>query len=406
MNRQSQWLFEVPVIVKGDLEWEMAALPQYPQASRFVPAKFYGKSKNTRSIRRIVIHITDGGSNINGTISWFRYMLGKDGKPAVDRKGNLIKASSHYIVGQDGEVVQMVRENDVSYHAGGANSDSIGIEHVARKPRTFSRTDKGLFPSQTQYCSSATLVRWLCQKYGISMNQVYILGHAEADPKTSHKACPASVWNWDYFMKLVTGVQPCSAMPPTPPVSPVLNPQPLPSPGVVPGKLVYEDKVTENKTAFIARVREISAALSIKPDWLMALMNHESGLDHRIQNPKGGATGLIQFMPATAKGLGTTTDKLRFMSNVEQLDYVYKYFAPYKGRIRSYSDLYLVTFYPSAMGKPDSYIFGSERSDAWARKVRDQNPGMDLNKDGYITMAEFKAWIYRGIPSYISSRLT
>ena len=141
MNRQSQWL---------EAEWETPGLSEYPKASRFVPAKYYGKYKSTRPIRRIVIHITDGGSNINGTVSWFRYMLGKDGKPAVDHKGNLIKVSSHYIVGQDGEVVQMVRENDVSYHAGSANSDSIGIEHVARKPKTFSGTDKGLFPSKTQ----------------------------------------------------------------------------------------------------------------------------------------------------------------------------------------------------------------------------------------------------------------
>jgi len=44
----------------------------------------------------------------------------------------------------------------------------------------------------------------------------------------------------------------------------------------------------------------------------------------------------------------------------------------------------------NALGKPDSYIFGSERSDEWARKIRDQNAGMDLDKDAYITMAEFK----------------
>ena len=440
MNKQSQWLFEVPVTLESDRysnphpeyyqhlelerqweipfvpplpeeewgsiqEWEMTGSSEYPKTSRFVPAKYYGRTRNTRAIRRIVIHITDGSSNINGTVSWFRYMLGKDSKPAVDRTGKLIKASAHYIIGQDGEVVQMVRENDVSYHAGSVNSDSIGIEHVARKPKTFSGTDKGLFPSQIQYCSSATVVRWLCQKYGIPMNRVHILGHAEADLKTSHKACPNSVWNWDYFMKLVTGAQPCIALPPTPPASPTPNPQPLPSPDGAPGKLVYEDKITENKAAFIAKVRSISAALSIKPDWLMALMNHESGLNHRIPNPRGGATGLIQFMPATARGLGTTTEALRSMSNVEQLDYVYKYFAPYRGRIRNYSDLYLITFYPYALGKPDSYVFGSERSLEHAKKITSYNKAMDLNKDGVITMVEFKQWIYQGISSVIRSRL-
>jgi outer membrane protein OmpA-like peptidoglycan-associated protein len=265
MNRQSQRLFETPVTLESDRysnlhnhpeyyqnlelerqgevpfvtplseeggsipEWETLERSEYPQASRFVLAKYYGKSQKPRTIRRIVIHITDGGSNINGTVSWFQYMLGKDGKPAVDRKEKLIKASAHYIVGQDGEVVQMVRENDVAYHAGSANSDSIGIEHVARKPKTFNQTDKGLSPSQTQYCSSAALVRWLCQKYRIPINRVYILGHAEADPETSHKACPNSVWNWDYFMKLVTGAFRCSAVSPMPPAPPTPQPEPLPT---------------------------------------------------------------------------------------------------------------------------------------------------------------------------------
>ena len=41
-----------------------------------------------------------------------------------------------------------------------------------------------------------------------------------------------------------------------------------------------------------------------------------------------GATGLIQFLPSTARGLGTTTDALAGMSSVEQLNYVEKYFDP------------------------------------------------------------------------------
>lgn len=45
-----------------------------------------------------------------------------------------------------------------------------------------------------------------------------------------------------------------------------------------------------------------------------------------------GATGLIQFMPATAQGMGTTTAALAAMSAVQQLDYVQRYFKPYAAR--------------------------------------------------------------------------
>lgn len=43
-------------------------------------------------------------------------------------KNKKIYASSHYIVGLEGEVIQCVPENEVAYHANQANNYSIGIE--------------------------------------------------------------------------------------------------------------------------------------------------------------------------------------------------------------------------------------------------------------------------------------
>ncbi|MCI5715070.1 MAG: transglycosylase SLT domain-containing protein [Candidatus Onthomorpha sp.] len=120
--------------------------------------------------------------------------------------------------------------------------------------------------------------------------------------------------------------------------------------------LLFEEKVTRNRATFIAKVKSISARLLIEPDWLMAVMYKESGINEKAVNPNGGATGLIQFMPATAKSLGTTTAALKAMSNVEQLDYVYKYYKPYVTKLNSYPDLYLATFFPAALGKSDDWV--------------------------------------------------
>ncbi|MEQ1513754.1 MAG: N-acetylmuramoyl-L-alanine amidase [Lysobacteraceae bacterium] len=157
---------------------------EYPMASRFEAAATgnFRAVSGTRTIDKIVIHITDGGANINGTISWFK-------NPAA-------KVSSHYVIGQDGEIVQMVAHNDVAWHAGSANGTSIGIEHVANT--------KGLNPTPAQMCASAALVTWLCDQYGIAPDRAHILGHAEADGKTSHKACPNAVWDWVYYMDMIT----------------------------------------------------------------------------------------------------------------------------------------------------------------------------------------------------------
>lgn len=137
--------------------------------------------------------------------------------------------------------------------------------------------------------------------------------------------------------------------------------------------LIYENNVKDNKEQFIAKVKEISQKLRINPNWLMFVMYKESGLNPKAVNPAGGATGLIQFMPSTATGLGTSTAALYQMSNVMQLDYVYKYFSRGVGKFNSVYDLYLYTFYPMAMGKSESYILGSEKSNEYARRLKQVN---------------------------------
>ena len=157
-------------------------------------------------------------------------------------------------------------------------------------------------------------------------------------------------------------------------------------------KLIYEEKVPINKTAFVAKVREISERLNINPNWLMLLMNFETAgtMSHTIVN-NIGATGLIQFMPNTAIGLGTTTAELRQMTNVEQLEYVYKYLKPYKRHYNSLTDLYLAIFYPAALGKGADYVITSDA-------VAKANPVFDLNKDLDISVKEIETVINSRIP--------
>ncbi len=96
-----------------------------------------------------------------------------------------------------------------------------------------------------------------------------------------------------------------------------------------------------------------------------------------------GETGLIQFMPRTAIGLGTTTDALANMTAVEQLDYVEKYFQPYYRRTKTLSDMYMAILMPKYIGYDDQAILFNDPSKAYT-----QNRGLDLNRDGRITKAE------------------
>lgn len=159
--------------------------------------------------------------------------------------------------------------------------------------------------------------------------------------------------------------------------------------------LLFEDKIPANGPAFAARVREISTALGINPNWLMGIMYFESKLSATARNASG-ATGLIQFMPSTAANLGTTTAALASMSNVQQLDYVYKYFKPANGKLKTWLDLYLWVFFPVAIGKPDSYVLATSRISA--STIARQNPVFDLNKDGQVTKAEVRAGYLKALP--------
>ena len=155
--------------------------------------------------------------------------------------------------------------------------------------------------------------------------------------------------------------------------------------------LLFESELTGNdKAAFLAKVVEVAKRLQIDPNWLMIVMRNESGFRADIVNKNGGATGLIQFMPRTAKGLGTSTAALAKMTRPQQMEYVYKYYKPYAGKIKGYKDLYMITFYPVALTKPLNFVLGSEISLNYARNtVAPANKPFDFNKDGVITKEDF-----------------
>ncbi len=142
---------------------------------------------------------------------------------------------------------------------------------------------------------------------------------------------------------------------------------------------------------FLDKLDAVAGRIGVTPDAMLKVMNSESGLRTDAVNPNGGATGLIQFMPATARGLGTTTDAIRNMSGVEQLDLVERYYRPFQGRLHNATDLYTVTFYPAALGKPDDYAIGGNNAGMIARA----NPSFDIDGDGVITMQNFREFCRR-----------
>jgi hypothetical protein len=138
---------------------------------------------------------------------------------------------------------------------------------------------------------------------------------------------------------------------------------------------------------FEHKVREISAQLDIPPSWLMSVMYSESRFDASVLNHKGsGATGLIQFMPATASDLNVSVQRLKRMTHTQQLEYVYLYLQQVReryGEYESLTDLYLAILYPKARKQDICYTLYAKPSQSYK-----QNSGLDKDKDGRVTVSD------------------
>lgn len=151
-------------------------------------------------------------------------------------------------------------------------------------------------------------------------------------------------------------------------------------------KIAWGKKVS---VEFKSKVIKIAINLNVSPDYLMACMAFETGetFSPNVKNAAGsGATGLIQFMPATAEDLNTTTEKLSKMTAVQQLDYVELYLKRHKNKFKKLEDVYMAILYPAAIGKPLTHGLFKKGT-----KTYTQNRGLDRNKDGNITLEEVSA---------------
>jgi N-acetyl-anhydromuramyl-L-alanine amidase AmpD len=176
---QSGQVDEATLKAAGALGFKAPAeiVSKYP----FVPAKWFTPGPRRCPITVLVIHdmeAPEGPKTAENVASYF-----KDPK---DKDGNPVKASAHYNVDSD-SIVCSVKDEDIAWHAPGANSNGIGIEHAGYARQT---REEWLDEYSTATLKrSAKLVAELCIKYGIPVkwltvdelkaNQSGICGHVD-----------------------------------------------------------------------------------------------------------------------------------------------------------------------------------------------------------------------------------
>jgi spore coat assembly protein SafA len=141
-------------------------------------------------------------------------------------------------------------------------------------------------------------------------------------------------------------------------------------------------------SAFISEVEAMAGRLGTRPEYILAVMSFETGgsFSPSVRNPTSGATGLIQFIPNTARGLGTSTTELANMTPVEQLHYVEMYFSQprYAGKLGSIEGLYSAVLSGTATPDPHATLPNFVQG----HRNYTQNSGLDFNNDGRVTSGE------------------
>jgi len=157
----------------------------------------------------------------------------------------------------------------------------------------------------------------------------------------------------------------------------------------------YANKLNHLSPEFLKQVSIEAQKLGTKPEYLLAVMGFETGGTYSPAKTNSlGFTGLIQFSPKYSPGnIGKTTDQLRKMSQLEQLKYVVPYINKNRrGKdVSSLEQLYMSVLMPSAMGKGSNHSLPN-----WAYRA---NAGLDINKDGKISVAEATSKVRDYLPN-------
>ena len=165
--------------------------------ARWRPSPNFGTRYDGKAIDAIVLHYT-GMESGEGAEDWLC-------DPASG-------VSSHYLVHENGDVVQMVREADRAWHAGigcwhgerDMNSVSVGIEIVNAGHRDWTGDDGEVLPPfpERQIASVIALCRGIIERWGVRPERV--LGHSDLAPH--RKRDPGEAFPWSRLCRFGLGL--------------------------------------------------------------------------------------------------------------------------------------------------------------------------------------------------------
>lgn len=133
-----------------------------------------------KEIKGIVIHyVGNPGTSAKANRDYFQGL----------KDAHTTKASSHFVVGLDGEIVQCIPSTEISYASNERNKDTLSIE-------CCHPDETGKFNEAT-YQSMVNLTGWLCARFGLDSQDV--IRHYDVTGKICPKYFVEHEDAWEQF---------------------------------------------------------------------------------------------------------------------------------------------------------------------------------------------------------------
>lgn len=179
-----QWIARKNLSVIDQFDADDVTRPQI-DVQLLTPNEYSRPGTSLHKIKGIVVHYTGNpGSTGQGNRDYFESL--KDTRTT--------KASSHYVIGLEGEIIQCIPTAEISYASNHRNKDTISIE-------VCHPDESGRFNDKT-YNSLIHLVAWLCNRTGLTCEEV--IRHYDV----TEKICPRYyVEHEDEWLKLKEDIE-------------------------------------------------------------------------------------------------------------------------------------------------------------------------------------------------------
>ena len=161
-------------------EYSMEGAPPI-DVQLLTPNEYSRPQIKLKEIKGVAIHyIGNPGSSAQANRDYFENL----------KDEHTTKASSHFLIGLDGEIIQCVPTTEISYTSNERNSDTVSIENCHPD-------ESGEFTTAT-YDSLVELTGWLCWRHGLQSSDV--IRHYDVTGKICPKYFVEYEDAWEQFL--------------------------------------------------------------------------------------------------------------------------------------------------------------------------------------------------------------